>query len=301
MSLPADRGHLATEQRHQASRRLDALDSRQCVELMVRDHRTVCDAVAAASESIARFIDDLVPRVRSGGRLVYLGAGTSGRLGVLDAAECPPTFGSDPGQVLGLLAGGDAALRRSSEGLEDDPDGARAALAAIAFGARDTLLGIAAGGTTPYVLGGLGLAKAHGAMTALLTCARPAVRPPTCDHLVVLETGAELLAGSTRLKAGSATKLVLNIITTTLFVQLGTVYSNLMVDLRATNDKLRDRAIRILIELCPGISRAAAAQRLEEAGGHLKIAIVMERLTVDRKRAEALLEAHGGRLGSILA
>ncbi|MCH8153518.1 MAG: N-acetylmuramic acid 6-phosphate etherase [Planctomycetes bacterium] len=301
MSLPPDRGHLPTERRHRQSMQLDALDSQACVELIIEDHRLVADAVASAAGALAELIDGLVDRMRAGGRLIYVGAGTSGRLGVLDASECPPTFHSNPGQVIGVIAGGEAALRRSSEAMEDDPNGAAEALAELDLTSSDTVVGIAAGGTTPYVLGAVELAKAAGAMTALITCVA-ARRPPTgCDHLIVLETGPELLTGSTRLKAGSATKLALNIISTTAFVRMGKVYSNLMVDLQATNAKLTDRAIRILITLFPELLRAPAAQLLEKAQGDLKTAIVMQRLDVDCRGARTLLKRHDGMLSVVLA
>jgi N-acetylmuramic acid 6-phosphate etherase len=281
---------------------LDARTTLECVALMAKDHQRAVEAVDRAAPSLALFIDALVERMRGGGRLIYLGAGTSGRLGVLDASECPPTFHSDPSQVIGIIAGGDAALRKSSEAREDDPDGSREALAALGLTANDCVLGIAAGGTTPYVLGGLPIAKSltsHHAMTGLLTCATTAF-PTDCDHLIVLETGPELLTGSTRLKAGTATKLALNTISTIAFVKLGKTYGNLMVDVRATNDKLTDRAIRILRTLEPEISREEAARQLNEAGGGLKPAIVMAKLGVDRRAAERILEEHGGRLRAII-
>jgi N-acetylmuramic acid 6-phosphate etherase len=298
MSLPPDRGHIRTEQRHEGSLDLHDLDTASCVRLIIDDHRAVPDAVAGAVPALARFVDALVERVRDGGRLIYVGAGTSGRLGVLDAAECPPTFQSDPGQVLGVIAGGDSALRRSSEAREDDPRGVEPFFAEMAVGPADTVVAIAAGGTTPYVLGAIELARAAGAMTAFVTCVGPP--GPECDYPIVLDTGPELLTGSTRLKAGSATKLVLNIISTTLFVRLGKVYSNLMVDLRATNAKLTDRAIRILCELSPDLDRSIAAQVLGRAEGDLKVAIVMQRLNVDLDVARARLAEHDGRLGPIL-
>ena len=279
---------------------LDALDTRACVDLIVADHRVVADAVGWASATLSVFIDELVERLRTGGRLIYVGAGTSGRLGVLDAAECPPTFQSDPEQVVGVIAGGDAALRRSSEAREDDAGGSAAVLAELEVGERDTVVAIAAGGTTPYVLGAIEIASAAGAMTALLTCATPPAPPAGCDHLIVLDTGPELLAGSTRLKAGSATKLALNVISTSAFVRLGKVYSNLMVDLRATNAKLTDRAIRILCALSPDLDRADAAALLQRAGGSVKPAIVMHRLDVDLEAARQLLDQHAGQLRPLL-
>jgi N-acetylmuramic acid 6-phosphate etherase len=299
-SLPPDRGHVRTEHRHERSTELDELDTRSFVELMAEDHRAVTAAVLNAADSLAGFIDVLVRRIRTGGRLVYIGAGTSGRLGVLDASECPPTFQSDPSQVVGLIAGGDASLRRSSEGKEDDPNGAMEDLSRLALTGNDSVLGIAAGGTTPYVLGAIRSAKAMHAITGLLTCAPQRTGVIDCDHLIVLDTGPELLTGSTRLKGGSATKLALNIISTGVFIGLGKVYSNLMVDLRATNNKLADRAIRILIELCSELSREEAAALLTEAGGSLKAAIVMQRLDVDAPMAIRMLEGQQGRLRSVL-
>ncbi len=281
--------------------RLDALDTRSCIELIIDDHRRVPKAFEGATRELTELIDGITERVRRGGRLIYVGAGTSGRLGVLDASECPPTFQSDPAQIVGIIAGGDSALRRSSEGAEDDPNGAAEALDALHLTADDTVVGIAACGTTPYVLGAMRLAKDAGACTALLTCAEPDSMPAGCDHLIVLKTGAELLTGSTRLKAGSATKLALNIITTTLFVRLGKVYSNLMVDLRATNDKLTDRAIRILIELCPELGRRESARLLDRANGELKTAIVMQRLGVEVEPAARLLAENQGNLRQALA
>ncbi len=280
---------------------LDGLDTRACVELMIDDHRRVPEALQGAAEALAELIDQLTSRVRRGGRLIYIGAGTSGRLGVLDASECPPTFQSDPNQIVGIIAGGDSSLRRSSEGAEDDPRGAAHALQALNLTNDDTVVGIAAGGTTPYVLGAIRLAKAAGASTALMTCTDLDPVPKGCDQLIVLKTGAELLTGSTRLKAGSATKLALNIITTTLFVRLGKVYSNLMVDLRATNEKLTDRAIRILIELCPELERGESARLLDRANGELKTAIVMQRLGVEVEQAGRLLAEHQGILRHALA
>ena len=304
LTLPPDRGHVATEQRHPDAMQLDEAGVEQCVALMIEDHRHVAEALKGAQCALSAFIDALVPRVRSGGRLIYIGAGTSGRLGVLDASECPPTFQSDPGQVVGIIAGGDGALRRSSEAQEDDPEGSQDELARLQLGAQDTLVGVAAGGTTPYVLGALRIAKRYGAMTALLTCAPPAPTADSphhcCDHLILLGTGPEILAGSTRLKAGSATKLALNIISTTLFIQLGKVYENLMVDLRATNAKLADRALRILMSLNPGLGRDRAADLLHRAGGELKTAVVMQRLNLSADSARARLRSCDYNLRSAL-
>jgi N-acetylmuramic acid 6-phosphate etherase len=293
VTLPPDRSHVRTEHRHVGTERFDALTAVEQVRLMVDDHAAVERAVREATPAIAAFVEALVPRMRSGGRLVYAGAGTSGRLGVLDASECPPTFQSDPRQVVGIIAGGDSALRRSSERREDEFEGIASELDAIGFGPNDTLVGIAAGGTTPYALGAICLAKRRGGLTGFLTCA-PSARAADCDHAIVLDTGPEVLTGSTRLKAGSATKLALNIITTVAFTRLGKVYGNLMVDLAATNDKLVDRAIRILCFIDPTLTREAAGELLDAAGRTVKTAVVMRRLGVTRADAEAkLARAHG--------
>ena len=272
MPLPPDRSHVRTEARNPASAGLDRLDAAGIATLMSDDHRAVADAVAAAAPAIGALVESMVPKFAQGGRLVYFGAGTSGRLGVLDASECPPTFMSDPGQVVGVIAGGDAALRRSSEGREDEWDGAHAEIERLAIGPLDTVVGIAAGGTTPYPRGAVRLAKARGATTAFVACV-PMDPPEGCDHLIVLDTGPEVLTGSTRLKAGSATKLALNCITTALFTRLGKVRGNLMVDLAATNDKLVDRAIRTVMQFDPSRTREAAWALLEANGRSVKRAI----------------------------
>jgi N-acetylmuramic acid 6-phosphate etherase len=294
-SLPPDRSHVGTERRHPHSTDFDSLGVRAAVDAMVEDHMDVTRAVDAAAGSLAAFIGALVPRMRDGGRLIYVGAGTSGRLGVLDASECPPTFRSDPAQVVGIIAGGDSSLRRSSEGREDEPDGAREELERLAAGPRDTLLGIAAGGTTPYVLGAIRIAHACGAATGLLTCA-PREAPEGCGQLIVIDTGPEIVTGSTRLKAGSATKLALNIITTVAFTQLGKVHGNLMVDLAATNDKLVDRAVRVMREIAPELSREQAFALLRDAGGHVKVALVMHARGCTAADARTRVDACGGSL-----
>jgi len=272
MTLPPDRSHVRTEHRNPGSMHLDTLDAGAIAALMADDHRAATDAVAAAAPAIGALVEGMVPKFQAGGRLVYFGAGTSGRLGVLDASECPPTFMSDPGQVVGIIAGGDSALRRSSEGREDEWDGARAEIERLDIGPRDTVVGIAAGGTTPYPLGALRIAKERGAATAFISCV-PMARPADCDHLIVLDTGPEVLTGSTRLKAGSATKLALNCITTALFTRLGKVRGNLMVDLAATNDKLVDRAIRTVRQFDPSLTREQAWALLEANGRSVKRAI----------------------------
>lgn len=298
--LPPDRSHARTEHRNPRSEALHTLDVPACVALLNEENHTVAAALDAAAPALAAFIEGAEPRFARGGRLVYLGAGTSGRLGVLDASEAPPTFQVDPGRVVGIIAGGDAALRRSSESREDEPDGARAELEALQLRDDDTVIGLAAGGTTPYVLGGLALAKAlsPGSLTALICCT-PIERPAGADHLIVLDTGPEVITGSTRLKAGTATKLALNTISTTLMVRTGRVYRNLMVDLRATNDKLIDRALRITTELT-GLDREGAFRLLDRAGRSVKHAVVMHRRGVDLAAATQLLEQAGGRLDAVI-
>lgn len=271
----------------------DALSVQGCIEVLAGDQQQAVAAVLAAAPALAAFVGDLIPRMMSGGRLLYAGAGTSGRLGVLDASECPPTFRSRPDQVIGVIAGGDSALRTSSERMEDDPRGIAAEFDRLAIGARDAVVGIAAGGTTPYPRGAVTMAKERGALTAFLTCA-PCEAPRGCDHLLLVDTGPEVITGSTRLKAGTATKLALNCITTTLFTKLGKVHGNLMVDLAATNDKLVDRAVRIMRTLHPELSREQGAALLEAAGGSLKVALVMHARGVDRGEAQARLDAGQG-------
>lgn len=297
-SMIPDRAHVATERRNPRTMDLDTLSIRECVTRLNDEDAMVSGAVRDAADALTNFIEDLETRWLRGGRLIYLGAGTSGRLGVLDAAECPPTFQTDPNRILGIIAGGDAALRRSSEGLEDDAGGAAADLAPLALGEQDTLLGIAAGGTTPFVLGGIAFARSRGALTGLLTCSPPA-RPIDLDHLIIIDTGPEPITGSTRMKAGTATKLALNTITTTLMVRQGKVYENLMVDLRASNAKLKDRALRIVSE-ATGLDRAGAAEALRAADGSAKVAILMALGGLSRKDAEARLRNHDGRLRAAL-
>jgi N-acetylmuramic acid 6-phosphate etherase len=293
---PPDRSAILTEQRNPRSMSLHALSVRECVDLIAREDRAVLTALEAAGPSIAAFISAAEPGFLSGGRLVYFGAGTSGRLGVLDASEAPPTFQVPPDRIIGLIAGGDASLRKSSEGMEDDPRGAIAELDALRLRGADAVLGIAAGGTTPYVLGGLVHLKSLRVppVTGLLTCS-PVEKTDGIDHLIVLPTGPEVLTGSTRMKAGTATKLALNTISTTLMVRSGRVFENLMVDLRASNAKLRDRAARIVSTLT-GLARAEAFDAIDAAGGDVKTAIVMRRLGLARPEAQARLKDSGGRL-----
>lgn len=283
-----------TERRNPRTAALDTASPLELVDLIGAEDASVPRAVAGARDEIARTIELVEAAFRANGRLIYVGAGTSGRLGVLDAAECPPTFGTAPEMVVGLIAGGYRALVRSVEGAEDDLDAAIAEMDGQRVRANDVVLGIAASGTTPYVRAALGRAQALGAHTVFLSCTPPpALMRDTCDICITVTVGPEAVTGSTRMKAGTATKLVLNTITTGAMVRLGKVYGNLMVDLQASNEKLVDRSERIVME-STGVDRAAARAAIEAAGGRVKAAIVMVRRGVNRAEAERLIqEAHG--------
>ena len=255
--------------------------------------------MAAAAPALAAAIDAIAERLSKGGRLFYLGAGTSGRLGVLDAAECPPTFCSPPELVQGVLAGGAAALLRSSEGLEDLEQAGQADLVARGFGAADVLVGIAAGGTTPYVHGGLRHARSLGALAIALACVPADQVPMPADLEIRLLTGPELLTGSTRLKAGTATKMALNILSTGVMVRLGKVHGNRMVDVAVTNSKLEDRALRILADLA-GVDRLQGATLLAESGGSVKLALLMAKAGISAAQARASLDRQGQSLRAAL-
>ena len=296
----SDRGHLLTEQANPRSQDLDQLSTTDLVDLFIEEDRRPQDAVLNASPSLSAAVDAVAERLRSGGRLYYLGAGTSGRLGVLDAAECPPTFCSDPEMVQGVLAGGAPALLRSSEGLEDLETAGRDDLDARGFCSKDCLVGIAAGGTTPYVKGGLAYAKAIGALAIAMACVPTEQAPLPCDIDIRLLTGPELLTGSTRLKAGTATKMALNILSTAVMVRLGKVYGNRMVDVSASNSKLVDRSLRILRDLA-SVDRKRGLQLLEDTGGSVKLALLMAAADLDVKQAKDLLNQHDQQLRPALA
>ena len=293
------RGHLLTEQVNPASSELDALSTEDLVGVFVAEDRKPQEAVAGAAAALAQAIDAIAQRLQAGGRLFYLGAGTSGRLGVLDAAECPPTFCSAPELVQGVLAGGAPALLRSSEGLEDLFDAGRSDLDARGFGSGDALVGIAAGGTTPYVHGGLAHARSLGALAIAMACVPAEQVPMPCDIDIRLLTGPEVLTGSTRLKAGTATKMALNILSTGVMVRLGKVYGNRMVDVAVTNSKLEDRALRILSDLA-NVSREQGRALLEASAGSVKLALVMARRSLDAAQAAEVLERSGGNLRQAL-
>jgi N-acetylmuramic acid 6-phosphate etherase len=299
-AVSADRGHLLTEQPNPRSTALDLLDTVELVRLFVEEDRRPQQAVADASASISAAVDRIATRLKAGGRLFYLGAGTSGRLGVLDAAECPPTFCSDPELVQGVLAGGAPALLRSSEGLEDLEAAGREDLDQRGFNPGDCLVGIAAGGTTPYVRGGLSHARSIGALAIAMACVPSDQAPLPCDIDIRLLTGPELLTGSTRLKAGTATKMALNIISTAVMVRLGKVFGNRMVDVSASNSKLVDRSLRILRDL-GGVERDDGLVLLDQTGGSVKLALLMASSGLKSGEAMELLQTHDGQLRQALA
>ncbi len=287
--------HLLTESRNPASEAIDTLNPLEIVTLMNAEDARVVEAVRAESESVAIAIDWAADRLRRGGRLVYVGAGTSGRLGVLDASECPPTFGTPPGMVVGLIAGGPTALTRAVEGAEDDPDRGAADLAALDIQADDLVVGIATSGRTPYVLGAVREAKRRGAATVGIACNRPSLLGQEADLEIAPIVGPEIIAGSTRLKAGTATKMILNMISTGAMVRIGKTLGNRMVDLRPSNEKLRIRTRRFLREIA-GLDDAAAAETLARCGGELKRALVVALADVGPDEAQSLLDAHGGQV-----
>jgi len=283
-----------TERRNPRTADIDLASPLEIVDLINAEDQTVPGAVATQREAIARAVEEAEMTFRRGGRLFYVGAGTSGRLGVLDASECPPTYGTDPEMVQGIIAGGHKALTRSQEGAEDRIESAVEDLQAHGVRAGDFVIGIAASGTTPYVRRALEHARGIRARTALVACSPPpeeALRH--VDILILPITGPEVVTGSTRMKAGTATKLVLNTITTGAMIRLGKTFGNLMVDLRATNVKLKDRSERILMEVCD-VNRDRARELLAEGGGVVKTAIVMHFLGVGREEADRALEAAGG-------
>ncbi len=283
-----------TERRNARTAAIDLATPLEIVDLINAEDRTVPAIVGTQREAIARAIETAEATFRRGGRLFYVGAGTSGRLGVLDASECPPTYGTDPEMVQGIIAGGLPALTRSQEGAEDRIESAVEDLNARGVRAGDFVIGIAASGTTPYVRRALEHARVVSAATALVACSPPPEETlDAVDILILALTGPEVVTGSTRMKAGTATKLVLNMITTGAMIRLGKTYGNLMVDLRATNNKLKDRSERILMEVCD-MSREEARKLLEDAGGVVKTAIVMHFLNASRVDADWALQRAGG-------
>lgn len=297
--IPKDRSHIETELQNSNSRNLHQKNIKECIDLIHREDERVLNAIQAAKPQIQNFLEVAVPEFEMGARLFYIGAGTSGRLGVLDASEIPPTFQMPADRFIGIIAGGDGALRKSSEGKEDEFDGSQEILQKFGINNNDILIGIAAGGTTPYVLGAFAFAKKISAkiLTCFIACSE-VPKPEFVDHMIYLSTGAEIVTGSTRMKAGTATKLVLNMISTTIMIQTGRVYDNLMVDLRASNDKLVDRAIRILMNITK-LSREDSFGLLKNAEMQVKPAIVMFFKKISLVDAMLLIDNHHGRLSFI--
>ncbi|MEN3026465.1 MAG: N-acetylmuramic acid 6-phosphate etherase [Chlorobiota bacterium] len=295
---------LLTEQNNPASWDIDLLDTRQILEIINAEDHKVAPAVAQEIPAIAEAVDRIVEAFRSGGRLIYVGAGTSGRLGIMDAAECPPTFGTPPEMVQALIAGGEAAVFRAQEGAEDRRDNGAAAIAARGVTAKDVVCGIAASARTPFVIGALQEAHRRGATTILVTTnprrlvQRMEIARYT-DILICPEVGPEVIAGSTRMKSGTAQKLVLNMLTTAAMIRLGKTYHNIMVDLQPLNYKLRQRCRRILM-LLAGVDAPTAERALQEAQGSTKLALFMLLTNLPAEEARGLLEAHHGRLREAL-
>jgi N-acetylmuramic acid 6-phosphate etherase len=286
-------GHLSTEGARAERAEIDRLPTAELVRLMNADDAIVPAAVAEAAPAIAAAVDAIVERLEAGGRLIYVGAGTAGRIGVLDASECGPTFDTD--RVLGVIAGGQVAVSTSSESAEDHPDSGAQAIAVLGVGAHDAVVGISASGRTPYVLGAIAHARAAGALTVGVACNADAELSAAVEHPIEVLVGPEFIAGSTRLKAGTAQKLVLNMLSTLAMVRLGKTYGNLMVDVRVTNAKLRDRATRI-VEQVAGVDPTAAASALAEAGDDAKVAVTMLRTGTSAAGARERLDAVGGHL-----
>lgn len=291
--------NLTTEARNPASELLDSLTPLQIVRLINSEDAKVAEAVGQQAEAIAKGIEVIAHRLQHGGRLIYIGAGTSGRLGILDAAECPPTFNSDPAQVLGIIAGGPGAMLRAVEGAEDSPELAQQDLRKIELCSHDVLVGIATSGRTPYVLGALEFARSQGAYTISVSCNRDAAISSRADLNITPVVGPEVISGSTRMKAGTATKMVLNILSTGAMVRMGKTYGNLMVDLQATNSKLTDRTRRIVCALT-GITSDEANQLLSRCNGELKTAIVAQRLGIPPENARERLQRSAGHLRQAL-
>lgn len=286
---------LTTEKENPASADIDAKSSREIVAIINAEDKKVPLAVETCLDQVAALVDDVVASFKAGGKLVYIGAGTSGRLGVLDASECPPTYGTDPRMVQGLIAGGREALVRSIENAEDRADEGVRDLERIGFEARDVLVGITASGQAPYVLGAMDHARAMGAVVGAISCNADSETFSRAKHRILVEVGPEVVTGSTRMKAGTAQKLVLNMITTAAMIRLGKVYRNLMIDLRPVNKKLVERS-KNLIARATGCERAEAERAFEDSGGRPKIAILMVLLGVGREEAEALVARNDGHL-----
>jgi len=288
-----DLSSLTTEARNPRSQELDAMTTLDVVTAMNEEDRGVADAVQRVLPQIAAAVDEIAARMHKGGRLIYVGAGTSGRLGVLDAAECPPTFSADPAQVVAQMAGGPGAMMKAQEGAEDRPELGAEELRAHEVGPKDCVVGIAASGRTPYVIGALDYARSVSALTIAVTMNPGSALGSSAMISIEVATGPEVLTGSTRLKAGTATKMVLNMLSTGAFVRLNKVYGNLMVDLQATNEKLRERSVRIVAEAA-GCEVDEARAQLEACDGEVKAAIVAKVKGVEPHVARTLLFTHDG-------
>ena len=290
---------LLTEQRNPASDAIDAKSTAELLRVINDEDRRVAESVAQEIPRIAEAVDGIAARLNNGGRLFYIGAGTSGRLGVLDASECRPTFNVPDGLVQGIIAGGESALVRATEASEDDPASGTRDLLARGFTGADVLVGIAASGRTPYVLGAIAEARRLGALTIGISCTPDSLLSQEVDIPIAPLPGPEVVTGSTRMKAGTATKLVLNMLSTGAMIRLGYVYGNLMVNVQPTNEKLRDRATRIIMD-ASGVAREVAERLLDDSGRNVRTAIVMARRGLDRESAERLLAAHRGRIRAAL-
>jgi N-acetylmuramic acid 6-phosphate etherase len=291
---------LTTEARNERSRHIDAASSRDILRIMNEEDQKVALAVQQVLPAVETALEFAYASLRDGGRLIYIGAGTSGRLGVLDAVECPPTFSTDPGQVIGLMAGGANAFVKAVEGAEDQPERGEEDLKAIGLGARDTVVGIAASGRTPYVIGALQYARRIGAKTVALSCNADALISREADCAIEVIVGPEVLTGSTRLKAATAHKMILNMLSTGAMIRLGKAYENLMVDVHVSNYKLRERAIRIIRQVT-GRTDEAAREALAAAGNQVKTAIVMLEAGVAADEADERLRRAGGRVREAIA
>jgi len=290
---------LLTEQSNPASAKIDQVSTLEMLQIINDEDKKVAVAVEAELPRIALAVDAIVERMEKGGRLFYTGAGTSGRLGVLDASECPPTYNVSPELVQGFIAGGDKALRKAVEGAEDSSELGASELMALGFDSGDVLCGIAASGRTPYVLGAMGKARSIGALTVSISCSPQSLLSRAADIAIEVLPGPEVVTGSTRMKAGTATKLVLNMLSTGAMIRLGYVYGNLMVNVQPTNEKLVDRATRIVMEAV-GVDRDRASALFENAGRVVRTAIVMGRLKVGRAEAEACLKQAQNRISAAL-
>ena len=290
---------LTTEQDNPASREIDKLSSIEIVGLINQEDAKIASAVQEALPQIAQAVEAISEAIADGGRLFYIGAGTSGRLGILDAVECVPTFSTPPSLVQGIIAGGTTAFTQAVEGAEDEPERAERDLAQRRASAADVVCGIAASGRTPYVIGALQYARAIGAKTIAISCNSNSPIGELADIGIAVDVGPEVIAGSTRMKAGTAQKMILNMLSTASMIRLGKVYGNLMVDVKVTNRKLEERACRLVCQLT-GVDESAARQLLSQSGHEVKTAVVMARLGVDFEEARRLLDSYDGQLREVL-